>query len=360
MPTNEFFSENYAQARTKFLAAAQNAGATLHAYDHPCQRGPDGERLSVDVGILGSANASHTLLLISGTHGVEGFAGSGCQVGFFRDSLYEALGKSACAIMVHALNPYGFAWIRRVNEDNVDLNRNFQDFTQPLPRNEAYDELHSMLIPADWDGAGRLAADAELQEFLRRNGIAALQTAVSAGQYAHPDGLFFGGATETWSAATFKQIIKTHIPKAATRLVVIDLHTGLGPLAYGEPILVGASERQSRLAKERFGPEVKSLAKGESTSSILSGTLANAFQDWTTDGDITFLGLEFGTKAIVDVLTALRGDHWLHTAQNSKSPLRAQIKKSLRDAFYVDAPHWQAAVYGRLADFVVRAARALE
>jgi hypothetical protein len=291
---------------------------------------------------------------------VEGFAGSGCQVGFFRDSLYEVLGKNTCAIVVHALNPYGFAWIRRVNEDNVDLNRNFQDFTQPLPRNEVYDALHSMLIPSDWDGAGRLAADGQLQEFLRRNGIAALQAAVSAGQYSHPDGLFFGGVSETWSAATFKRIIKTHLPTAATHLVVMDLHTGLGPFAYGEPILVGAGERQLSLARRRFGPEVKSLAAGESTSSILNGTLANAFQDWAIDRDVTFLGLEFGTKAIADVLMALRGDHWLHTAQNSNSPLRDPIKKSLRDAFYVDAPHWQAAVYGRVADFVVRAARGLE
>jgi predicted deacylase len=359
MPTNEFFSETYAHARTKFLSAAQDAGAAMHAYEHPSQRGPDGERLSIDVGIMGPPDASRGLLLISGTHGVEGFAGSGCQVGFFRDSLYEALGEGACAIVVHALNPYGFAWIRRVNEDNVDLNRNFQDFTQPLPRNEAYDALHSMLIPSEWDGAARLAADAQLQEFVRRNGAAALQTAVTAGQYSHPDGLFFGGMAETWSTATFKQIIETHIPKMATRLVVIDLHTGLGPFAYGEPILSGGGERQRELAKRRFGPEVKSLATGESTSSILSGTLANAFQHWTTGRDITFLGLEFGTKAVVDVLTALRGDHWLHIAQNSKSSLRDQIKKSLRDAFYIDTPHWQAAVYGRAADFVVRAARAL-
>jgi hypothetical protein len=42
MPTNEFFSENYAQARTKFLAAAQETGAVMHAYDHPSRRGPDG------------------------------------------------------------------------------------------------------------------------------------------------------------------------------------------------------------------------------------------------------------------------------------------------------------------------------
>src|ERR1700737_741256 len=280
MPTNEFFSENYAQARTKFLAAAQDAGAVMHAYDHPSQRDPSGGTLSTDVAVIGPKDASRCLLLISGTHGVEGFAGSGCQVGFFRDSLYEALGKSACAIVIHALNPYGFAWIRRVNEDNVDLNRNFQDFTKALPRNDEYDALHPLLIPSEWEGPGRVAADTQLQEFAKQHGLAALQAAVSGGQYTQPDGLFFGGSTETWSSATFKQIIGTLVPQSTTRLVTIDIHTGLGPVAYGEPIVVGDSEGQNELAKARFGAEVKTLTSGESASAILTGTLANAFDSW--------------------------------------------------------------------------------
>jgi hypothetical protein len=359
VPTNEYFADNYARARTKFRSAAEEAGAVLCAYDHPSLRGPDGGSLSIDVAIIGPQDAAGCLLLISGTHGVEGFAGSGCQVGFFRDSLYEAFGENVRAIVVHALNPHGFAWVRRVNEDNVDLNRNFQDFTRPLPRNDGYDALHGLLLPSDWDGAGRRAADAELQEFVRVNGFGVLQTAISAGQYTHADGLFFGGTAETWSAATFKRIINTHIPKTAARVVAIDLHTGLGPFGYGEPIFVGGGERQSELAKARFGPEVKSLSSGESASSILTGTLANALQGWADERDITFLGLEFGTKPAAEVLAALRGDHWLHGAKNRQSPLREQITRNLRDAFYVDAPHWQAAVYGRTADFVVRASRAL-
>jgi hypothetical protein len=299
------------------------------------------------------------LLLISGTHGVEGFAGSGCQVGFFRDGWYGALARDTCAILVHALNPYGFAWTRRVNEDNVDLNRNFQDFTQPLPRNDAYDALHSFMIPTDWDGPGRVAADTKLQAFLQQQGFAALQAAVSGGQYTHSNGLFFGGVSESWSSVIFKRTIATHVPPATTRLVAIDLHTGLGPVAYGEPILVGGTPRQSELAQARFGPEVKILEAGASASAILTGTLANAVHAGTEAGDVTFLGLEFGTKPVAEVLTALRGDHWLHQRQNSGSPLRTQITQSVRDAFYMDAPFWRAAVYGRAADFVCRAARVL-
>jgi hypothetical protein len=122
---------------------------------------------------------------------------------------------------------------------------------------------------------------------------------------------------------------------------------------------LGGSEQQCELARTRFGPEVKSLTPGQSASSILTGTLANAFKDRARDLDVTFMGLEFGTKPVAEVLAALRGDHWLHSAQNKQSPLRPQITKTLRDAFYVEAPHWQAAVYGRMADFVVRASRVL-
>jgi hypothetical protein len=47
MPTNEFFSEHYAHARTKFLSAAQDAGAVMRAYEHPSQRGL-GRRAAID------------------------------------------------------------------------------------------------------------------------------------------------------------------------------------------------------------------------------------------------------------------------------------------------------------------------
>jgi hypothetical protein len=359
MPIDNLFAEEYAGARTKFRTAAESAGAALHAYEHPSQRGPGGETLSIDVAVVGPPDASRCLLMISGTHGVEGFAGSGCQVGFFRDSWYGALDKNTCAVVVHALNPYGFAWLRRVNEDNVDLNRNFMNFSEALPRNDEYDALHALLIPSEWEGPGKVAADAQLQEFVKQRGFAALQAAVSGGQYTRPDGLFFGGTTETWSAAAFKQIIGTLVPRATTRLVAIDIHTGLGPAAYGEPIVIGGTEGQNELAKARFGAEVKILASGESASAVLTGTLANAFESWRTDRDITFIGLEFGTKPVTDVLAALRGDHWLHGARNGDASLRPKIKNAIRDAFYVDASYWRAAVYGRTADFVCRAARVL-
>jgi len=359
MATCDFFAESYAEAREKFVAAASAAGAQLKTFVHPLERDPRGRSLSTDVALFGPRHAARCLLLISATHGVEGFAGSGCQVGFLRDRLYEELPRDACAVIVHAINPYGFAWLRRVNEDNVDLNRNFQDFTRPLPQSDAYATLHDLLIPQDWDGAGRRDADAGLQQYLATKGLAAFQTAVSSGQYTHPTGLFYGGAAETWSAQTFKSILATLIPPTVRRLIALDLHTGLGPAGYGEPIFTGEGARDFERAVAYFGPEVKDMGAGTSVSAIVTGSIANPVMRWSPECEVTFVTLEFGTKPILDVLTALRGDHWLHAVARPASPLAETIARNLRDAFYVETAPWQAAVYGRTADFVARAARAL-
>jgi Protein of unknown function (DUF2817) len=359
MATSEFFAASYAEAREKFLAAAGAAGAEIKTFVHPVERDPKGRPLSTDVALFGPRDATRCLLLISATHGVEGFAGSGCQVGFLQDRLYQGLPRDACAVVVHAINPYGFAWLRRVNEDNVDLNRNFQDFSRPLPPSGAYGELHDLLIPQDWDGTGRRSADAGLQQYLATHGLAAFQTAISAGQYTHPTGLFYGGVAQTWSARTFKSILATLIPRTVTRLIAFDLHTGLGPQGYGEPIFSGGGPGDFARAVAYFGPEVKDMSAGTSVSAIVTGSIANAVAAWSPECEATFVTLEFGTKPVPDVLTALRGDHWLHAVARPASPLAEVIARNLRDAFYVETAPWQAAVYGRTADFVARAARAL-
>src|SRR5262252_5152727 len=152
MPIADYFSANYREARERFCAAAERASARLGRYLLPERHGPQGESLSIDVARLGPERSRDALVVLSGTHGVEGLAGAGCQVGFLTDRLYEALPSSACALLVHALNPHGFAWLRRVNEDNVDLNRNFRDFAAPLPDSSDYEALHDLLVPKEWDG----------------------------------------------------------------------------------------------------------------------------------------------------------------------------------------------------------------
>ena len=168
---DEYFSSTYQQARSKFLDAAHGAKAQVSNYVLPGQKGPDGSELVVDVAEIRPSEQPNVVVIISETHGVEGFCGSGCQVGFLVERVYEGLPKTVGVALVHALNPYGFAWLRRVNEDNVDLNRNFRDFTEPPPSSSAYEAVHDWLVPADWDGPARKKAEGVQGVFQHVTGV---------------------------------------------------------------------------------------------------------------------------------------------------------------------------------------------
>ena len=130
------FADNYEDARHVFLTHARAADAVLsrHVLD---RIGPAGEELTTDVAWLGPPAAPKVLVTLSGTHGVEGFYGSAVQSEWLRRRGAATLPEGVAVLHVHALNPYGFAWLRRTNETNIDINRNWIDFTADLPENPA-------------------------------------------------------------------------------------------------------------------------------------------------------------------------------------------------------------------------------
>src|SRR5450432_778045 len=149
MNSAESFSASYAEARTRFRETARGAGGALEAIANP-NRGPDGGDLTADVAWFGPKQAEKVLVMVSGTHGAEGFCGSGAQVDWLRRGEHASLPAGLGVLLIHAINPYGFAWLRRVTEENVDLNRNWIDFSQPAPENAGYDVLADIAVPREW------------------------------------------------------------------------------------------------------------------------------------------------------------------------------------------------------------------
>lgn len=142
-----YFSSTHIQAREKFLEAANKAGARVESIQHP-HEGPNGEPLFTDVAEIGLPDAQQILVLGSGTHGVEGFTGSGIQTGFLRDEIHSYSNSGLGFLFIHAINPYGFAHLRYVNEDNIDLNYNFYAHSIPYEKNYGYDQLAEAIAPA--------------------------------------------------------------------------------------------------------------------------------------------------------------------------------------------------------------------
>lgn len=349
------FSQSYAEARRKFVAAAQEADASLTAFVHPTALGSEGEELAIDVARVGPEASPHVLMVTSGVHGVEGFCGAGAQVALLRDSglLADCAARGVALLLVHAVNPYGFSHCRRVNEDNVDLNRNFMDFDRPLPHNGPYAEVAPVLLPAKWPPSE--GDDGRLTKIVAERGMAWFQAAVSRGQYEDPDGLFFGGTAPVWSHYTFARILARYLANRRT-LRWIDIHTGLGPWGYGEPIHMGPDAPESLAAvRAIWGREVTSIYDGSSSSAQLTGMAWQAVARTVPDLDYAGIALEFGTVPAGEVLEALRGDHWLHRHPEADANQRALIRHAMWRAFYGDADDWRDGVVSQVTD-AVRAA----
>src|SRR6266849_2791504 len=174
-----YFPPNYVTARFRFREKVEERGGKLYTLELDA-RGPAEEVLTIDIGWFGSDRPRRALLISSGLHGVEGFAGSATQLQFL-DKMQSPPADTA-VVLFHSLNPYGMAWLRRVNEQNVDLNRNFlaqDDRYAGAP--SGYERLDPLLNPKKMPSPDLFVPRA-LWEVVR-HGPASIRQAVAGGQY---------------------------------------------------------------------------------------------------------------------------------------------------------------------------------
>ncbi len=304
------FSPDYISARQRFIDAAEQAGTTITTLPLST-RGPYDERLSVDIAYHGAAMPRRLLLHTSGTHGVEGFPGSAVQLELL-NALHAPgidLPDDTGLLLVHAVNPWGFAWLRRVNEDNTDLNRNF------LPPGDSYDgepkryhEVDRLLNPPTHLTPLDLFLPKALWTILRMGFNTAKQT-IAEGQYERPKAMQFGGA----ALCEAPRLLLDHLAavlEPVQRCVFIDLHTGLGPFGV-DSLLVSAEQDEAGLAAliTRYGPRIQPLdAQAGVAYRIRGGMQAGIAARWP-DIDWTPITQEFGTVKPLAVLKSLRAEN---------------------------------------------------
>ncbi len=340
------YSTTYAEARANFLEAARACQATI-ATRLLFELGPSGEELATDTAWVGPSTATKVLVTTSATHGVEGFFGSATQVEWLRRHRAEALPQDVAALHIHAINPYGFAWMRRTNEDNVDINRNWIDFGAPLPTNPLYDELSNDLCPADWSETTQQQTQQRLTAWIGQHTFAEFKRAVTEGQHTHPKGLFFGGLAPSWSRNTLTQIFRSSLSEAR-RACVIDFHTGLGPYGYAEPI-IGQPRGAAGFDRTRawIGAAARSLYGDGSVSAEIKGDCMGNLPSLLPRADVDCVALECGVRPELEVLNALRADAWVHAHGDPRSAQGRQISQSLKGVFHSDDVLWQGMALGQ-------------
>ncbi len=357
----DLFSPDYKVAAARFREAGASVGAQLER--HPIHEDGTEPTLSIDVASFGATAPRLTVLVSSGLHGVEGFFGSAIQLGWLTSLAADlSVPDGIRVVLVHAVNPFGFAHRRRVNENNVDLNRNFLNPPQHYEGSPAgYAALDPLLNPAS---PPRRLEPFRLKAswYIRRFGMPTLKAAVAGGQYQFARGLFFGGHAASPSTRLVCSRLH-HWTRDAARVIHIDLHSGLGAWASHRLLLLEpAQSPEVRWYRETFGRETvepsaagEPSADAEPTAYDASGTLGGWAMSSLRSGRYRFVTAEFGTYPIVRVLGALRAENRAHHFARPGTPAVERAKTELLECFCPVSEQWRTRVVEQGLTIIERA-----
>jgi hypothetical protein len=305
-------------------------------------------------------DARRTLIMVSGTHGVEGYAGSDAQSTWLDDLDPARLPPDTNIVFLHLLNAWGTAWRRRHDEANVDLNRHFIDRTVEAPVNEAHAGLVRRGFLDALEGATPAAALASLSAFRMAEGEAAYAKAVFQGQYDCPGGLGFGGTAPGWSQRSLVAALLalTAGPEVAA---LIDLHTGLGPFGIGTLICTEApgSAETAVLRQWYDEPFVALLEDQQGLPYQLQGDLANGVRAALPDTRVLPISLEFGTYEADRFAALMVMDAWAERTRDPMAPEVEAIRCDLLHFFYPRSALWRHMVAARASSVAAMALKGM-
>ncbi len=325
--TGRRFSRDYAQARERFREATRGHehGAVNLTAD-----------LSIDWAWVGPQDAERVLLYTSGLHGIEGFGGGAAQL----ETL--AVGADVATMYVHALNPYGWHHLRRVNENNVDLNRNFLLDGQPYQgAPPAYAQLDSLLNPTTPPG-GIDSFWLHAAWAVVTQGYGAMKNAIVSGQYDYERGLFFGGSKMEAGPRAVAELLVARLSRRE-RVVHVDWHSALGKYADRTLVLEGSVDAAAAARVRRvMGEGVRTWDAADASAYTIRGGMTAYLQSKLPGVRYDGLTCEFGTQPNLQVLAALRAENRLHHwgTPTDDHPARA----AMRAAFAPREARWEAAV----------------
>ncbi len=346
LPDNlEFYSSTYDEARQRFRVAAERVSQRLEQHAIPVDGCADGE-LTIDVAVIGDDNADRSVILSSGLHGAEGFLGSAIQLACLTAAGRNALQlTNARMILIHGINPYGFKFLRRCNEDNIDLNRNFLSEAgeyQGAP--DGYAELDAFLNPRTPPPRYDFCYPRMVWHILR-SGLPVLKQAIAGGQYAYPKGLFFGGHGPAASTGVIRNNI-TRWAAASPDLVHIDFHSALGRYGQYRLFLAAAvSPAELEWYQHAFGEQkVMPVAAVKASEYRASGQIGHWIGGHLNTCRYRYVCAEFGTYSVLRVLKALRAENRAHFYGDPASEMYRSAKQELLECCCPADTAWRRSV----------------
>jgi hypothetical protein len=356
-----YFKDNYEASRELFLANIRPLQKNNPELEHQVIKIPTKTKEDLEIDTLylppKSGKKERLLILTSGIHGIEGFVGSALQNVFITENFWQLRDQNLGILIVHALNPYGFKFARRVSENNVDLNRNFDTSIDLFNlKNEAYRQVNLLLNPSVSAGSGfldRIKFYVQCVKAILQYSMDGLRRAILKGQYEEPLGVFYGG---TQFEPQKDLLEKEFLGKAVgyEQILLVDLHTGYGERGHLHLFSDRTPELDPEYLRKIFtGQELDFGQKKdfyEATGGLIvyaAKLFRNKFKSHSRYAGVVF---EFGTLNSQKTLGSLdslyrmvRENQNFHYGAQSQSESE-EIHRLFREMFYPSAPEWRKAV----------------
>lgn len=350
----EAFSDSYEESRAKFRAGLDvvrafwpNAGMSAVPI------GNLGEDLTIDfIEAFPVAAPKRALIITSGEHGCEAFAGAAVIQHFLHEFPRRMDPAATGLLLVHSINPWGMKHLRRVNENNVDLNRNFVwDWDAEQKDNPDYRSLETLLNPPGSIVHPVIELDRLMHRLIRlavTGQAGRLKGAVLRGQYEFPRGIYYGGCQYEDSSRCMMALYRK-VLQAYDQILHLDIHTGYGPARAMTIVNSPLEKRNGPELQRAFGyPHVVSATPGEFYA--IAGDMIDYIYR-LRDRDFPERRLyatcfEFGTlgdsfAAQIDSLRRMIAENRAYWHGTRREKIDASIRRSFRSMFQPESKRWK-------------------
>jgi predicted deacylase len=352
MSYNQYFNDSYGASRQEFqglLGMIQQRWPEVEL--QTVSNCPDKE-CTTDIIIARPKEKQHLLMITTGQHGIEGYAGGAFLQLLAREYLDKLDPEQTGLVLVHAINPWGMANYRRVDQDNIDLNRNFiTDWSQLKDSNKDYPRLRFFIEPGKLGKKkGRAAYYFRFIRALALAGSGGIKRALTLGQYGYDKGLYYGGTQHQpisrWLIDLYNEVLREY-----KHVLHVDIHTGYGPAKRMTIVNSALDPRDTTELKEKLAYDLVVKADPQEFYAI-QGDMVD-YMCWLgrqyPETQLYSTCMEFGTLgdslgALVKSMEALIDENRLWH-YGGGDPLRVEaIKKHFLEAFYPSCPIWRQRV----------------
>lgn len=325
---------SYLNYKEQIVALASKIGFKIKSYC-PDAQAPHLETILIYNPAL--ETSSNAIIHISATHGVEGAAGAEVQLHLLQEKGSSLLQSSQGFLMIFALNPFGFYYLRRTSTENIDLNRNTGDGVQGV----SHLSKHHWLKPL-WRSTSVIDP---LQGLLQAipisiiNGFFPTARTIAEGQSVEPQGLFYTGSQMAIEIQALKKEI-CPLLKNASSIAVLDVHTGLGSL-YNEMLF--HCSRETTALNNYFSHPTE--VPGEKKDTYRGfGLLSDRFEVLFPNSKLQYYVQELGIKSSYHSFFTMlleNNYHWSHFKKVSDSLyLKHPVKDLMFNTFFSIDPKW--------------------